>query len=119
YLHKNPQKLEFVFYFDDSARGEKSDFSRLSKIVPEKQFAIYKIGVDEKSRVSSISAISEFGIIDNEVEKLIKKNFTILRGFMQEVKNEDVLLLMFYIPENENQQFRHIITNNLDDEQND
>ena len=116
YLKKNPQNFDFVFYFDDSMlNGDKSSFSKLDKITPTNQFAIYKLKVDEKSRVSSISVISKFGEVDNEVENLIQKNFTIVKGFMEEVKNKEVLLLMFYIPENENKEFKETITNNLDE----
>lgn len=116
YLKINPQNIEFAFYFDDSElQGNKSDFSKLNKITPINQFAIYKVKVDGKSRVSNISTISGFGSIDNEIENLIKKNFTIIKGFMEEVKNEEVLLLMFYVPENENKDFKEKITNNLDE----
>lgn len=115
YLKKNPQKIDFAFYFDDSQKGNKSDFSKLNQNTPKNQFAIYKISVDEKSRVSKVSIVSGFGNIDSEVENLIQKNFAIVKGFMEEVRNKEVLLLMFYLPENQNKEYKEIITNNLDE----
>ena len=117
FLSKNPQTLEFVFYFDDSVRRDsRSDLSKLDdKIKPDNQFAIYKLKVNEHSRIEEIFSVSEFGKIDEQIHLLMKKNFAVVKGFMEEIRNKEVLLLMFFVPENKGKEYKEIITNNLDE----
>lgn len=93
-----------------------SELSKLDdKIKPDNQFAIYKIKVNINSRTDKIYTVSEFGKIDEQIHTLMKKNFAVVKGFMEEVSNKEVLLLMFFVPENKGKEYGEIITNNLDE----
>lgn len=112
FLRKNKFNLSQAFYFDNSVfqRGE-GDFKKTVMERPANRFAVYKLKVNSKSEVEEIEAIQNFGSAqDAEIMKLIKKNFSIAKELLTEVRNEEVLLTLFYIPENKEKEFGDTIT---------
>lgn len=85
-----------VFYFSGDY------FNKFKNISVKNSFAIFKIGVDSKSKAKSITSIQSFGSDkDDEIVSIIKKKLIFLRDFMSEIKNEEVILIMFYQPNSE------------------
>ena len=87
------------------------DFKKFEILNPKNYFAVYKIKVNGESEVEKIEVIQNFGSDqDAEIMNLIKKNFVIVKDFMTEVRNEEVLLTLFYIPENKEKEFQSSIS---------
>ena len=85
------------YYFSDDY------FKKFKNLSPKNDFAVYKLKVNSKSKVESISVIQDFETSqDAEIKKVVKNKFTILKDFMTEVKNEEVVLVLFFDKENEN-----------------
>lgn len=114
YLQGNPLNLSQAFYFDNSATEGEGDFKKIEILNPKNYFAVYKIKVNGKSEVENIEAIKNFASDqDAEIMSLIKKNFVIVKDFLTEVRNEEVLLTLFYIPENKEKEFQSSISLDL------
>ncbi len=78
-------------------------FKKFKNLSPKNDFAVYKLKVDSKSKVESISVIQDFETSqDDAIKKVVKNKFTILKDFMKEVKNEEVVLVLFFNKKNEN-----------------
>lgn len=108
YLRTIPDNLSQVYFFEDSINENyKGAFKNFEIKNPKSNFAVYKIRVNGQSRVENIEALQNFGSEqDEEILKLIKNNFVIMKGFLEEVKDETVLLTLFYIPENKEEEFK-------------
>ena len=79
------------FYFSDNY------FNKFKNLTPKNDFAVYKLKVNSKSKVESISVIQDFETSqDAEIKKIIKNKFIILKDFMTEVKNEEIVLVLFF-----------------------
>lgn len=111
FLMKNPLALSQAFYFDNSNKDDNGDFKKFELFNPTNHFAVYRVKVNDNSEVEKIQAIQNFGSEkDQEIMNLIRKNFVIIKDFMTEVRDEEVLLTLFYIPENKNQAHQDSIT---------
>ena len=85
-----------VFYFSGDY------FNKFKKIKTQNNFAVYKIKVDAKSKAESITVIQNFGSNkDEEILFTVKKELVFLKNFMTEIKNEEIILVMFYNPKSE------------------
>jgi len=72
-------------------------FKKFKNLIPKHEFAVYQLKVNAQSKVESISVIQDFGTAkDEEIKRSIKKNFTVLQDFMREMKNEKVILVLFF-----------------------
>lgn len=84
------------FYFSDNY------FKTFKNLSPRNDFAVYKLKVNSQSKVESISVLQDFETSqDDAIKKAIKNNFIILKDFMTEVKNEEVVLVLFFNQKNE------------------
>lgn len=84
-----------VFYFSGDF------FENYKDLIPKNAFGVYHLKVNSKSRIDSINAIQNFGTNkDAEIMDIIKREFTILRDMMSEVRNEEVTLILFFDKEN-------------------
>lgn len=85
-----------VFYFSGDY------FNKFKNITAQNSFAVYKIKVDAKSKAESITVIQNFGSNkDEEILFTVKKELVFLKNFMTEIKNEEIILVMFYNPKSE------------------
>ena len=85
-----------VFYFSGDY------FNKFKNITTQNNFAVYKIKVDAKSKAESITVIQNFGSNkDEEILFTVKKELVFLKNFMTEIKNEEIILVMFYNPKSE------------------
>ena len=101
FLASNPSDLAQAFYLDNSVTANSDgDFKSYIITEPARSFAVYKLKVNGKSEVEEIEALQNFGSSqDGEIMRLIKKNFVIGKDFFSEVRNEEVLLTLFYNPD--------------------
>lgn len=77
-------------------------FNKFKNITTQNNFAVYKIKVDAKSKAESITVIQNFGSNkDEEILFTVKKELVFLKSFMTEIKNEEIILVMFYNPKSE------------------
>lgn len=82
-------------------------FHKFKNLKPENNFAVYKLKVNAQSKVESIAVVQDFGNSqDSAIKNVIKENFVMLKDFITEVKNEEVVLVLFFDKENED-----VITN--------
>lgn len=100
-LEKNRTKissLEFVQYDDSSEvynnikKEIETDFTNLKKRNLTGKVGIYKITVNSEGRISSVFPIQKIGVIEQKIQKLIKKNLIIYQGF--ENKSSEYLILL-------------------------
>ena len=78
-------------------------------------FAVYKLKVNGKSEVDAIEALQNFeSSQDEEIMELIRKNAVVAKGFFTEVRNEEVLLTLFYLPKNKGLEFAYTLTTTLE-----
>lgn len=118
YLRQNSLKHPQAFYFDNSKDNGPGAFKKFELTEPKNLFAIFKLKVNNKSEVENVTAVQNFGSTeDEELLKLIKTNFIIIKDFMTEVRNEEVVVTLFYIPENASNEFEDTITIALPDQQ--
>lgn len=103
FMVKNKITNSDVFYFADN------HFKNFKNLDAKNFFAVYKIKVNSKSKANSIQTLQSFGSSkDFQVTEIIRKKFIFLKDFMTEVKNEEVVLVLFYEPNS-----REIISNHL------
>lgn len=76
-------------------------FEKFKSLNPKNDFAVYKLKINSKSKIESISVIQDFGMSkDSEIKNIIKTNFKMIRGFRKEIKNEEVTLVLFFDKKN-------------------
>lgn len=81
-----------------SSRG---NFEKFKNLNPKNNFAVYKVKVNAKSKIESISVIQDFGTSkDSEIRSLIKADFRMVRGLLKEIKDEEVTLVLFFDKKN-------------------
>ena len=72
-------------------------FQKFKNLKPKNRFAVYEIRVNDKSKAKLISVIQNFGTSeDEEVLKIIKREFEFSTGVFQEIKNKDICLILFF-----------------------
>lgn len=73
--------FKFIDNFDTSKRFNNdkkimdSDFRNLGKYNLKNKIAVYKVKINEKNKITSISPIIKAGYKDQEIEKIVKRNF--------------------------------------------
>lgn len=89
-MNKNIKKTNVSYLSDDH-------FMKFRDLNPKNNFAVYKIKTDSRSKAVSISAIQNFGTSkDDEIISIIKNELVFFRGFFQDVKNEEIWLVLFF-----------------------
>ncbi|QBO57969.1 hypothetical protein [Chryseobacterium salivictor] len=115
FLSKSKEKLNQVFFLDESvSENSKGDFKDYEISDAKNKFAVYKLKVNEKSKIDHIEAVQNFeSSKDLEIMNLMKKNFVIGKDFFSEVRNEEVLLILFYRPENKGSDYADTLSGEL------
>lgn len=112
FLTQNKSHLSQASFLDESVdENSPGDFKNFKIVNPKNYFAVLKLKVNGKSKIDKIEVIQNFGSEqDYQILKTIKKNFIISKEMWTEVRNEEVLLTLFYVPENENQNYKETIS---------
>ncbi len=96
FLIKNKIRNTDSFYFSGDY------FKKYKKLKPQNDFAVYRLKINSKSKIESMITLQSFGLPhEKEIINDIKKNFVMSRGFMQEIKNEEITLVLFFNNESE------------------
>lgn len=113
YIDKNKfasTGLQFTTCFDELQKGEKSDLSAIKNFTPKNPFAIYKVKVDDHSKIKELTPVTTFGDKDQEIENILKKNMIVDTPMFFDKKPEEFLILLLYFPENANTKYGEIIS---------
>jgi hypothetical protein len=96
FLIKNKIRNTNSFYFSGAY------FKKYRKLKPQNDFAVYRLKINSKSKIESMIILQSFGLPqEKEIINDIKKNFAMSRSFMEEVKNEEITLVLFFNNESE------------------
>lgn len=111
FLKELKGNLPQAYYFNSSMESGNDVFKDYKISDAKNSFAIYKLKVNNRSEIDEIEAVQNFGSSkDEEIMKLIQENLIILKGFMEEARDEEVFLTIFYVPENVHQEFEDSLT---------
>ncbi|WP_312508038.1 hypothetical protein [Chryseobacterium culicis] len=69
--------IQFARCYDETQTGNTSDLSKISGFKPKQPFAIYKVKINEMSKVQEITPVTTFGSKDNMIENILKTNMII------------------------------------------
>lgn len=95
-LLKNEITNTNCFYFSGDF------FHQFKNLVPKNEFTVYRLKVNSKSKVASISVIQDFGTDEDEhIREAIIQNFEVLKNAMEEIKNEEVYIVLFFNKDDE------------------
>lgn len=116
FLSKNQVKLDQAFFLDKSVDENSEGVFKDYEITDAKNnFAVYKLKVNGKSEVDEVESLQNFeSSQDEEIMELIRKNAVVAKGFFTEVRNEEVLLTLFYLPKNKGLEFAYTLTTTLE-----
>lgn len=74
-------------------------FEKFKTLKPQNHFAVYKLKIDSKSKAEAVFSIQDFGFgtkEDLEIKNIIQHKFVLLKDFMTEMKNEEIILVLFF-----------------------
>ncbi|MGV8915138.1 MAG: hypothetical protein ACOH1X_06790 [Kaistella sp.] len=116
FLSKRKEKLAQAFFLDKSVdENSKGIFKNYEITDAKNNFAVYKLKVNGKSEVDAIEALQNFeSSQDEEIMELIRENAVIAKGFLTEVRYEEVLLTLFYVPKNNDSEFASTLISTLE-----
>lgn len=113
YLDKNKSKFigfEFTTCFDELQKGDKSNLSAIGNFSPKNPFAIYKVRINDLSKIEELTPLTTFGDKDQEVENILKKNMIVdLPMFVNKEPGKEFLILLLYMPDNIKTKYGEII----------
>ncbi|MDR2237845.1 MAG: hypothetical protein LBE92_17110 [Chryseobacterium sp.] len=95
-------ELKFVNFYDktlvldDRTNHLKSDFTKLKIKHPSEKIGFYKVTLNDKMKISSISAIKKVGAKDQEIEKIIMKNLSLSDSQYAKNRSKELLLLLYF-----------------------
>ncbi|SEH28857.1 hypothetical protein [Chryseobacterium culicis] len=69
--------IQFARCYDETQTGNKSDLSKISGFKPKQPFAIYKVKINEMSKVQEITPVTTFGSKDSIIENILKTNMIV------------------------------------------
>jgi len=100
-LDKNKSKLQFPKFaqykdlsedYNYTTRQITNDFLKLQTKQLHGKLVIYKVKINDKGNISSITSIEKIGIKEKQIQELMKKNLRIVDGF-DTVEGEYFILL--------------------------
>lgn len=113
YIDKNKfafTGLQFATCFDELQKGNKSDLSAIKNFSPKNPFAIYKVKVNDYSKIEELTPVTTFGDKDQEIENILKRNMIVdTPMFFDHKPGEEFLILLLYLPDNINTKYGEII----------
>ncbi|SHF14358.1 hypothetical protein [Chryseobacterium takakiae] len=102
--------LQFATCFDELQKGDKSDLSAIKNFTPKNTFAIYKVKVDDHSKIKELTPVTTFGDKDQEIENILRRNMIVdTPMFFNHKPGEEFLILLLYLPDNANTKYGEII----------
>ncbi|MBE4947702.1 hypothetical protein [Chryseobacterium culicis] len=69
--------IQFARCYDETQTGNKSDLSKISGFKPKQPFAIYKVKINEMSKIQEITPVTTFGSKDSIIENILKTNMIV------------------------------------------
>lgn len=113
YIDKNKLTfvgLRFTTCFDQLQKGNKSELSAIRNFSPKNPFAIYKVKINNVSKIEELTPLTAFGDKDKEVENILKRNMIVdVPMSVNEEPGKEFLILLVYMPENINTKYGEII----------
>lgn len=102
-INKERKALEFLISNKltntNSYYLSEESFEKFRTLKPQNHFAVYKLKIDSKSKAEAVSTIQDFGFgakEDLEIKSIIQHKFVLLKEFMTEMKNEEIILVLFF-----------------------
>ncbi|MGK6342780.1 hypothetical protein ACMGDK_11110 [Chryseobacterium sp. DT-3] len=116
YLDKNKYKfigLTFTSCDDETSDDGQTDVSQIENFHPKQTFAIYRVKINESSKIEGISPITGFGSQDKIIKDVIKRKMTVDSPmFSNNSDKKEFLILLFYHKENTKKHYKKTISNN-------
>ncbi|MCS3531827.1 hypothetical protein [Chryseobacterium sp. JUb7] len=113
YIDKNKFRfigLEFTSCYDELQKGDKSSLSGIKNFSPKNPFAIYKIKINDLSKIEKITPITTFGNKDKVIEKIMMNNMTVdIPGFAKN-ESDEYLILLLYLKDNIDKKYGEVIS---------
>ncbi len=69
--------IQFARCYDETQTGNTSDLSKISGFKPKQPFAIYKVKINEMSKIQEITPVTTFGSKDSIIENILKANMIV------------------------------------------
>lgn len=114
YLDNNNFKfigLQFARCYDITQTNYKSDLSEIKGFKPKQPFAIYKVKVDDSSRIQEINSVLSFGSKDNTIENILKTKMSVSKPISSWIPDQkEFLLFLSYNKENTNDPYDEVIS---------
>lgn len=103
--------LQFTRCYDENQTEYKSDLSKISGFKPKQSFAIYKVKINERSRIQEITPVITFGSKDSTIENILKTNMIVSTPVSFWNPNpKEALLFLSYNKENINDPYGEVIS---------
>lgn len=103
--------LQFTRCYDETQTGSRSDLSKISGFKPKQPFAIYKVKIDDRSKIQEITPVTTFGSKDSIIENILKTNMKVSKPTSFWNPNpKEALLFLFYNQENIGKPYDEIIS---------
>lgn len=113
YLDKNKSKFigfKFTTCFDELQKGDRSDLSAIGDFSPKNPFAIYKVKINDLSKIEELTPLATFGDKDQEVETILRRNMIVESPmFVNKEPGKEFLILLLYMPDNIRTKYGEII----------
>jgi len=115
YLDKNKYKfigLTFTSCDDETSPNSHTDLSHLKGFIPKQTFAIYKVKINESSKIEDILTVTGFGSQNDIIEDIIKRKMIVDSPvFSSSSEKKEFFILLFYHKENSKIKYRESISN--------
>jgi hypothetical protein len=103
--------LQFTRCYDEFQTEYKSDLSKISGFKPKQPFAIYKVKINERSKIQEITPVTTFGSKDSTIEKILKTNMIVSTPVSFWNPNpKEALLFLSYNKENINDPYGEVVS---------
>ncbi|TZF99710.1 hypothetical protein FW781_07215 (plasmid) [Chryseobacterium panacisoli] len=103
--------LQFTSCYDETQSEYGSDLSKISKFKPKQPFAIYKVKIDDRSKIQEITPVTTFGSKDDTIENILKTNMIVSTPTSFWIPNQkEALLFLFYNKENIGKPYDEVIS---------
>ncbi|WFB69676.1 hypothetical protein [Chryseobacterium sp. WX] len=101
YLNNNTFRfigLQFTRCYDEFQTEYKSDLSKISGFKPKQPFAIYKVKIDDTSKIQEITPVTTFGSKDSMIENILKTKMKVSTptSFWNANPKEGLLFLSYH-----------------------
>lgn len=90
--------LQFTRCYDETQTESRSDLSKISGFKPKQPFAIYKVKIDDTSKIQEITPVTTFGSKDSMIENILKTKMKVSTptSFWNANPKEGLLFLSYH-----------------------